>query len=536
MDKALLAALIAFALGFVAFVIVLINVLKGVSRGLTKTVGSLVAVVLSAVTSLILTMVLCSPTSGAVNWLLSTVMEGADGSLSELMGIEELSTTFAYYFAMIVSPFFFTVCFCFCSIIFAIIVAILLKFVPVFKSLRAKERVLEDGEKKAKLKPRFRLAGAGVGLVCGYLVSVMVLTPIVGTLSTVTSIPYDEIMGSEEAEENDEETEYYVDEEEDDYYEDNGVDEDEEMIEFFETANGYVNIFMNAGCGPIYNLLASADFNGERIYLNKDLGVFIELFMVLDDAGNTLDGSKLNQSHVDAIRSLVEHVEASPLLQNTVAGVFSTACTNWNEGNSFMGMEKINTGDLVSPVSNELINVLSTTTYETVESDLDTMVDVFESLVNSHILDEKEYDKMLIMLGEEGGLLDQLEEVLHNNSRMDKVAEEVSMLSVRAMASHLNVDTEEYNVLVSDIATSLNKYGNMNEEDKRSNVEADLKTAFDDYGVKVEGQAFDDIVDDVMEEFDGRTDVTDAEISDYFQKHVVEELEENGTNEGGFGK
>ena len=521
---ALLAKLIAFGFGFIAFLIILINVLKGVFRGLKKTIATLVAVALAVTGSAILTVILCSPSSALIGFFVSMTGDLIGGELGELMAIEELTTTFSYYTAMLVGPFFFLGCYLVLNLIFAIVAAIVFKHIPILKNVN---------------KVANRLGGAGLGLACGYIVSVIVLMPAIGTMSIVTSLPYEDMMGSSEVENVDEESEaeryemenddYYDDYYEDDrYYEEETDDTDEEMIEFMDDMNNYINIFMKSGCGPVYNAFASAKFNGERVYLKNDFNVLLALTEDISDAGNKLDGSKLGDDHIDLFQGIVDHIEESALLKNTAAGIMSTSCEKWNAGEEFMGIAKIDAGNLMNPVTDELINVLSTTSYETVESDLQSMVDVFDVLVHSGILDDMEYDQMLIKLGEEGGVLDQLTEVLHGNKRMNGVADEVSMISTRAMASHLNIDTEEYDVLMNDIATSMNKYGNMAEEEKRTYVEADLKAAFDDYGVTVEGKAFDNIVDDIMVEFDGRTDITDDEISDYFQKHVIEEVEENG--------
>lgn len=517
---ALIAKLIAFAFGFVAVLIIVINVLKGLIRGLKKTIGSLIAVALAIIVSIILTVTLCNPSSALVTSLVSVLGDLIGGELGEIVAIEELSTTFSYYAAMLIGPFFFTVCYCLLAIIFSIVMAIVIKRIPILKNVN-----------KESNKVAHRLGGAGVGLVCGYIVAVIILMPAIGTLNLVTSLPFDELMSSEESEpEEDNIVDYEMDE--DDYYDgDEYVDEedddaDEEMIEFMEDTNEYLDIFMKAGCGPVYNSFASAKFDGERVYLKDDLGVIMELVQLISDTSDKLEGSKLGDDHIDLVKNVVEHVEASPLLKNTVAGVFSTACKRWNEGEEFMGIVKIDSGSLMNPVTDELIAVLATTTYDTVDEDLDVMVEVFEVLVHSGILEDMGYDEMLVLLGKEGGVLDQLEEVLHHNKRMDNLADEVSMISVRAMSSHLNVDTEEYNVLMNDISTSLNKYGYMETEEKRANIENDLNEAFDKYGVTVEGQAFDDIVDDIMAEFDGRTDITDEEISRYFQNHVIEEIEE----------
>ena len=527
MSMALLAKLIAFGFGVIAFLIILINVLKGVLRGLKKTIATLVAVAMAAIVSAILTVILCSPSSALITALVSSLGDLIGGDLGEIMAIEELTTTFSYYTAMLIGPFFFLACYFLLNIIFAIIAAIIFKHLPILKNVN---------------KVADRLGGLGLGLACGYIVAVIVLMPTVGTMSIVTSLPYDDLMNSGEVENEAEESEvekYEMDKDDyyedyyDDYYEGDPYAEedeeiDEEMIDFMDDMNKYINVFMKSGCGPVYNAFASAKFNGERVYLKNDFNVIIALTEDISDAGNNIESPKLGDEHIDLFRSIVDNIEASSLLKNTVAGILSTACENWNSGEEFMGISKINAGDVMNPVTNELLNTLATTTYETVEGDLESMVDVFEILVHSGILDETEYDRMLIMLGEEDGVLDQLTVALHGNKRMDRVADEVAMISTRAMASHLNINTEEYDVLMNDIAASMNKYGAMAEAEKRTYVESDLKAAFDDYGVTVEGKAFDDIVDDIMEEFDGRTDVTNDEVSDYFQKHVIEEAEENG--------
>ena len=506
--------IVALALGGVALLITIINVIKGLIRGFKKTLGSLVAVVLAIIVAAILTLTLCSPSSYIVTHGVELVGDMIGGSIGEMMAIDSLETTVDYYVSMLLSPFFFTICYCVLAIIFSIVMAIVVKRIPILKNVKPVAN---------------RLGGAGIGLVCGYIVSVIILMPIIGTLDLVTSLPYDDILIVEEDEYYDEDEYYEDDEYYDDYedYEDEDEDEDtEEFIDAMETADEYVDIFMNCGCGPLYNALSSARFEGEKVSIKDDISVIIEFVEILEDAGESIEDDELNHDHVDMLNDVVDHLDASPLLKNTIAGVFSASCEAWENGEEFLGLAKMDVGELMTPVSDELISVLAKSTHKTITKDLHTMVDVFEVLIDSGILEEMGYDDMLVMLGEEGGVLDQLVEVVHENKRMDSVADEIAMLSVRAMASHLDVDTEEYQVLMNDVAGTLNSYAYMSREVKYDYVKADLQDAFDEYGVTVEGAALEDIVNDILDEFEGRDDITDTDVANYFTHHAIEEYEE----------
>jgi hypothetical protein len=556
--------IIGIALGGVALMIILINILKGLIAGFKKALKSLAVIVLAIIIAAIITAIVCNPNSGVIATGMDLIGDLLGEDVGELFAVEELEVTLKYYAAMMVGPFFFTAIFTVIWGILSIVAAIVFKVVPVL-----------NGFIKDRPNPAVhRGGGAGIGLVCGYVVAVVLLMPMVGTFSFMTSMPYDILM----EEDADYEQEWHPTREEaggwqdydgsyrlNDWYDEEGnrhinsyIDqygefhegivepnydymskedrerEKEDFIEQMEEANDTVNIFMNCGCGPLYNAFASAKFEGERVYLKDDVHTLMELISAISNVDTSEDG-KLSHAHTDMLRKVTEYVDRSALLRNTVAGIFSTASESWRNGENFMGISKIEGGELMNPVIDELLATLSTTTNETITGDLNAMIGSFEVMIDSGILEDMEYSKMLKELGKEEGVLDQMVVVLHENKRMDKVAVEVGQLSTRALASHLQ--SGEYGALMSDIASTLNANSGLSAEEKRANVRNDMAAKFAQNGVEIEGKALDDVVDGFITEFDGQSNVTDAQVTEYFASHVIAENAddiEGDFNYGGF--
>lgn len=526
--------IMALGLGAVALVIIVTNILKGLIAGFKKSLKSLAVLVLTIIVASIVNAIICNPESGVLlNTGMDLVGDMMGGDLGEIFGVEELAQTFKYYVAMMIGPITFLMCFIVLWVFFSIVAAIVFRCVPVL-----------HGFMKDRPKPVIhRLGGMGVGLVSGYIIAVIMLMPIVGTLNLVTSLPYDTFESDDDArleEETNVETGdswYYEEDTAYGYYDEFGnyheysdednlyiekEEEDIDLAEAMEEANESLQIFVKAGCGPLYNAYSSAKFEGERVYLKDDIHTLMELVSIISDAESSMDSDVLDHSHTDMLHDVVGCLDESPLLKNTVAGIFSAASESWTKGEEFMGMEKMDAGDLMNPVVDELLAALSDTNYNTIVEDLDTMIEVFETMIDSGILEEMEYAEMLKMMGAEDGVLDQMSKVLNKNKRMTGVADQVSQLSVRALASHLEAG-EEYDVLMSDIASTLNANSDLSKKEKREVIKEDLSVAFKNYGVEVEGTALDDVVEGFIDEFDGKDNVSEDEVSAYFAQHIIEE-------------
>lgn len=550
--------IIGLGLGGFAILIIVFNILKGLIVGFKKVLKSLAVIVLALVIAAIATAILCNPDSGLVSAGMDGIADMLGSDMGEIFAVEELEVTLKYYAAMMVGPFLFIIIFMIVWPILSIIVAILFKVIPPLHSF-------------IKDKPSALLhrgGGAALGLVCGWLIAVILLMPLVGTLSFVTSMPYDMLMEDsyqpeyhptrEEAEMNkwqdaygnyhisdwyDEEGNRHVDcgyDQFGNYYEnyveynydhksDEQLEEEkEEMMEMMEEANETIDLFMNCGCGPLYNAFASAKFEGERVYLKDDVHTLMELINTISNV-ETSDDDKLSHSHTEMLRDVIGYVDRSALLRNTVAGIFATASESWQNGEEFLGIDKIEGGDLMGPVVDELLKTLSTTTSKTVTSDINAMIGSFEVMIDSGILEDMTYSTMLKELGKENGVLDQMVAVLNQNKRMNNVAAEVSQLSTRALASHLN--SQGYGTLMTDLAQSLNANSGMSGDEKREAIRNQMDAAFRKNQIDIQGKALDDVVDGFIAEFEGESYVTDTQITNYLASRVIVE---NADNNGDF--
>ena len=472
---------VPIALLAIVALILVINIVKALIRGLKKTVGTLIAIVFSAIVAMIVTMIVCKPDSALMTWLVN-MLKGllSEGEIASLLEIESLGITVSYYATMLIAPIFFTACYAVLSIIFAIVVAILVKLVPPF------------GKPGAVLN---RLGGVGVGLVCGILVSVLLMMPIVGMLGAVAAVDMQQLTG------------------------DSG--ENSETAELVEGINGItahpvVTVLDKMGGSALYDFFASAKFEGERVYLREDLGVILGML----ENVKTLNGNvaDYDDTQISALRSVVSEMDKSPLLANTVAGVFSTASQKWLAGETFIGMAKFSAGELFDPVIDELLSVMSTSDTSTIAADLNTMIDIFAIVIDSGILKEGgDYEAMLQKLGD--GVISDLLLTIHENERMAPLADEVTALSIRALASSIGLPEdadEQYDQLMTDIAGILQSTSDMSEEERAVAVNESLTKTLDDYGVEVKGEAAENVTESILADLGDLEQVEASDVEEFF--------------------
>lgn len=478
---------VTYAIVALAVVIIAINIIKGLVKGLKKSVGAFVAIALSIVIAAILTAVICKPSSSFIASALD-MLKGImpDGTIQDLFSVEELGEAFSYYSSMLVAPFFFALSYILVSIIVSIIVSILVKIIPPFK----KPGILLD-----------RLDGSGVGLICGFIVTVIVLMPIVGTIDMVASL--DSAGQSAESAE---------------------TAENDDIKDLIHKANEskVIDVFMNMGCRPVYNAFASAKFDGEKIYLKDDLSAVLDMVDNIDAMSGELSG--YGDAQIGALRNIVADLESSSLLENTVSGVFSTAAQKWLSGESFIGIEKFSAGEMLDPIVETMLEVIATSDKDTIGKDLETMTDVFAIMVKYDMFSHgDDYEAMLTQLSKEG-VISELIIVVNNNPRMSPLADEITTLSIRALASTIGIpeDAEErYNLLLSEVAEVVESTYGMSGDEREQNLSSDLKKAFDEYGVEVGGEALDNITASVITDLGHLSTVEISDVEEFFMIYAI---------------
>lgn len=471
------------SLGLVAItaLIVLINLLKGLIRGLKKTIGSLAAIIISAVIAVIVTFIICKPSSPAMVWLMDSIRGLlSEGEIQEIFAIEALGETISYYFSMILAPFVFLVLYIVLSIIVSIIVAIAVKFIP-------------PKEKPAPVI--HRLGGLGVGIVCGLLVSAIVLMPVVGVLNTVI-----DVAGSDTIE----------------------IEDDEITQLLDEAANDQIFAVYSACCGWMFDSMTSVDFRGERVYLKNDIGVVLAIVGSVEKlSGDTED---FTQEHVDALDHIVDSLDKSPLLKHSISGILSEMASKWVAGEEFLGMEKIDAGELLNPIIDTMIEIISTSNKDNIAEDMHTLIEMLGVFVKHDMLSNTDdYQAMLSTLGREG-VITELIDIANKNERMSVLSDQITRLSIRALASTIGIPKnaeEKYNNLMNDIAKSLNDSIGMSEVERFEYCKEHISDSLDKYGVEAEGMALDHITESIIYDLGSKSEVDGETVSEFFIIYAV---------------
>jgi hypothetical protein len=461
---------------------VIVNVVKGLLRGLKKTVGSLIAIILSAIISYIVMGIICKPESSVIIKvidLLKNLLK--DQAIQDVFNIPELGEALSHYAAMLASPFVFFALFVVISIVLSIVIAIVIRFIPPFK----KPGLLLN-----------RLGGVGVGLVCGILVSMLVLMPFVGAINTASAAA--PAIANEE-------------------------NQDNEIIQALEDAsNDKIAGFYNSVCGWLFDSLASTEFGGEKIYLKDDICTIASI--VSNVSALSGDMKDFSQKEIDAINSLIDSLDKSALLKHSLAGVLSDMAGKWIVGETFIGMEKIDAGELLNPLIDTMLTVISTSNKDNITADMRTLSDILAIMVEHDMLtNADDYESLLATLGEDG-VISSLIITANKNQRMSALSDEITNLSVRALASSIGMPNgieERYDMLMGDIASILNDSYDADSDARFDVVKTELDNSFDKYGVNVDGDALNTITDSIIADLGDNAELTGADIEEFFIVYAV---------------
>ena len=477
--------LISLGIVLVAALIILIGAGIGVLRGLKKTIASFIAVVLSFVLALAGTLILCSPETGILSAIVGAVKgyipleDFAD--IVDAAGIENLVV---YYASMFLSPLVFFVIFLVAFLILSIIAMIVVRFIA---------------RKKDFSKVTKRLGGLGLGFVCGVIVSMLVLMPVVGLLDIGAKVGETkkldaDLVGAEIS----------------------GLLED--------ASDDVVLKALDIYCGWIYDGLSSANFKGEVVSLDEDVVAVVGVLTEIENLAADEEG--FGQTQIDALNGIIDSIDESPMLRDTLASVLSEMAAKWLDGEEFLGVSKIDGGEMLNPVIDKILGVIAESDKDNISADMKTLTGILELFVEHKMFEHSgDYKEMLSILGGEGVISD-LIKVTNANPRMSFISDEITKLSVRALSSTIGIPEdadERYDLLMNAIAESLNNTKNMSAAERLDRVEADVAEALADYGVEVEGQASRDIAKSILNDLGNAENVTGDDVSEFFLVYAIAE-------------
>ena len=467
------------ALVIVAIMLLIALVTIGIyaAIGLKRSIASVLSVVASAIAAAVATVVICSPQLPVLPAIIDFAVEKAleaipAGMLPEdvmalvisAINLEAIGAAAEHYISMLIAPFVFVLLFVPIAIIATIIISVIVSFIPVMKKLP---------------KAAHHLGGAAVGVVCGLLVAILCVFPLVG-VADIAESAYDDIAEIEVVQS---------------VVEAIPVDVDFEVMGAFD----YI------GCGPLYDFFSSASVNGEMTNLKTEVGVLVDI--AIDALPMIENSSSLDAEQVDSIKGIVASLDNSPILKNIVVDVVSFAIDS--------ELLSFDLGDMINPLVDATIDVIATSTKDTIANDLNTLVNVLGIVVESGILEENDSQAILNKISD--GLASDLLVEINKNERMYPVADEITNLSIRALASTLGIPAdadERYNNLMNKIADELNNTAHLEETERFELLKKNLDAIFSDYGVEVKGEALDHVTEGLMSDLKGH--VSGTAVKEFF--------------------
>lgn len=325
--------------------------------------------------------------------------------------------------------------------------------------------------------------GAVVGGVTGFLVVLILFSPIIGTLKAVDAVLS---LGPESVDS--------VSSEQQEYAYEASKEESSEGERVIGVISDYANDFAGTVmyyCGgkAVYDMSARTEIDGHTVVLNREIksisGVaqeVIEVAPLLTDIGS------FGSENLKNLENIFDKVDDSYFLSLVSSSVISSASGNWAIGEDFLGLSRPNFNNSISDFTDSIFSVLATTTPETVGEDLATIIRVCGIIMDSGILKANgDYDGMMEVL-EDGNFLNELISELEKNPRTEPLIDSLHLIAMNSLMNTIKFDgydVNEYNGLMEDITEQFNRMNGQTHGKKVETLANYTVEYLQDYGVDV---------------------------------------------------
>ncbi len=330
-----------------------------------------------------------------------------------------------------------------------------------------------------------RLAGLVVGVICGLVGVLVLVTPVCGYLNLVS----DTVEMLETTDENGESV----------------LPEEFDMILEIKDAPIAGHVYDLLG-DKLFTMLTTATWDEEDVVLKDEVAAILS---AVDNASELTDSevADYGDEEVTAIRDVVSGVEQSQLLSHLGSGLLSGASKAWLEDESFMGIAAPETDPDMQGILDAFFLVFSTSDHTNIGGDLTSFADVFAVLVENEILaaiNDENADFAAQLTSTD--VVSELYTVLDSNERMYPVKIAISDTGMRIMLNQLGSSVDElretHGELLNDMADALKQVPvNESGEIDKETLTTDINTALETSGVEVDESAVKLVTDGFVDEF-----------------------------------
>ena len=494
-------SLFSVAILSIAAVIMIKEIRKGFKGGFVKSLMSFTTLVLSLITSLILSPYISESIGSEFSYIIRDLI-GNNSAISQSDCMRIFLNALS---SIIISSFFFLT-------ILAVMRAIFSFFSSrIYNKVNNTESELveiEESENKISYMGESRKWGAFVGAVTGLLMTIIITSPIMGTLNVAKDI----VAFVERA--------------------DKTIVADEEVKAEVDALRSYANdsvgmVLYNMGGNIIYNSAASTTVRGETVYLVNEiknmrliLEDFLEVYYIFQTPQNA------TPAHTENITRLCEYIEELRLCDIIIADYLPQAAQAWLGGNTFLGIHKPALNDVIVPAFDSILEVCSYTNIYTVKQDTITLIKIYALLIESGILENADNFSALIACIDEYDLLMKLNSELDKNPNMMPAKKEINRIAMTIISDRIHSDvynSSKYNELTSSLADAINSitakgYGTY-EEELDAMTEYTLEY-LKDYGIGVPNSVAEPIADIMLQGLSSGGTISSDQVENFLKNYL----------------
>lgn len=475
----------------VAFAIML-EIIRAINRGFRKNILTIATIFSALFISIVVTNFVSKFVTPSLFYRVDN-SHGITQSFDEIASINDI--LFAYIDAVI-SPFVFVVLF----VVFRILISIVVSIVYKKQKEKTAARVYEDEDAPAH-KKNPKIFNALLGALCGLLLSVIFISPIMGSLKVCT--------GAIKALNANESSSKVT------------VKSDFTKLIDVCSKDAVGNVVYYCGGNLIYKSVATSKLNDNHFALEKEAKATIRSINNVFGSSNMFSNiDSTDQSSRDSLRNIDKEINSAETLKTVYADIVPELSKKWLNGEDYNGMKKPRINSVSETFFNKMLFVCKSSTPDTVGEDFSTLINVYIIAYENGILSTGNYKEM-IEKAKATGAFEQIKRELSENPRMAGISLEVDEIAIKSVAKALkNFNFENYDYLMNNIANTLSIAMNYEGEAREQYISNMTKNYINNYGIDIGEDIVDEITQRFMDEvMDGKTYVTVDDVKAFWDKY-----------------
>lgn len=215
----------------------------------------------------------------------------------------------------------------------------------------------------------------------------------------------------------------------------------------------------------IYNRLTTYKVNGH----NASLANEVKFISTVSNAVINLSTSDSDTYDGKAVKQITDNIGNSfsktTIIPSILPEVIAAANTKWDAGEEFLGIEKITSDGYLAPIYDTILEILSGETYDTIKTDICTILDIIGIIGEKNSVTTLANDPMILLADKETNT--NIFKILYANERFYPIIPTIAECGIELISSSLNIRQnaqESYIDLIDEIMMSARNFDGNHEE------------------------------------------------------------------------